>query len=905
MSIQKNIIKLLLQASSDFNKLYNHVIDELTKATIVSTERVTPEELYKISNACTPTEKERVQALLDSYKQALQALIQQGITRAVMLSTTTQQKAFEAYTRMQGEAVDEWRDKTANAFIRSRRDRKGGLNLSDRVWNYTQQTKAEFELAMSNAIEKGIKKGESAESLGRKIRQHLNNPDMMYRRYHVKKAMSDGTKKDVIEWRRRVVDEDGNVHFVKEDLAKVGTGVYRSARQNALRLTITETNMAYNFANCERWSSEPFVLGIRIRLSGNHPEEDICDELAGDYPKDFMWRGWHPRCMCSASSILIDRDSEEWKYLRSLPEKEYKAYKSPNLVQNVPEKFSKWCERNAKKLDLAREKGKLPYFVKDNERVVGNLLGWEEKQATEPMSSREKTLADAKKRHEARTDKQINDILTRWENRKKTIAKNNAIKHFGDRILRYMDGIKDVDTSSLSKAIHQRDFALIKLEADKLKSLGKQILSLKRLDDPMQVARDYSMADAISVNKAVESRLARESTELFARKSFLESEIRWVEAHKKYATWKVAQNAYKKELAIVQRKIDIKAVVDSVDDALAFTSTSRSKIIKALADDMRKLLSASDVDLVLAKKKAQELNDKYQQLKSKGVKKAKTTSSTSIKSETVDDLKKRLGSSMPRTLDHLKDAIAKYQRTSKYGDTAKNHKGEIERLMRKLFDEHDLGMNIDDTTLEPVLNSWFKNTFETGSSGGYKGSSKTSGKIETGHARLGAAHRLFGLGKDLANDQLSRHEYEKYGNLLDHDIVSSMSHNTARQYGNIEIRFKKDKVIATWTAGDSLGERFQPSLVSDPKSCSFDNLYNTPDNDGIQTHDLAKFKRDHISSYLELQYHGDLTIDCVESLTFPYDLKEPSRSKFLKVAEKWKAAGAKVYYIVDDTLCQL
>lgn len=376
MSIQKNIIKLLLQASSDFNKLYNHIIDELTKATIVSTERVTPEELYKISKACTPTEKERVQALLDSYKQALQSLIQQGITRAVMLSTITQQKAFEAYTRMQGEAVDEWRDKTANAFIRSRRDRKGGLNLSDRVWNYTQQTKAEFELAMSNAIEKGIKKGESAESLGRKIRQHLNNPDMMYRRYHVKKAMSDGTKKDVIEWRRRVVDEDGNVHFVKEDLAKVGTGVYRSARQNALRLTITETNMAYNFANCERWSSEPFVLGIRIRLSGNHPEEDICDELAGDYPKDFMWRGWHPRCMCSASSILIDRDSEEWKYLRSLPEKEYKAYKSPDLVQNVPEKFSKWCERNAKKLDLAREKGKLPYFVKDNERVVGNIIGW-------------------------------------------------------------------------------------------------------------------------------------------------------------------------------------------------------------------------------------------------------------------------------------------------------------------------------------------------------------------------------------------------------------------------------------------------------------------------------------------------------------------------------------------------
>ena len=201
---------------------------------------------------------------------------------------------------------------------------------------------------------------------------------MMYRRYHMKKLMSDGTKKDVVEWRRRVVDDQGKVHFVKEDLAKVGTGVYRSSRQNALRLTITETNMAYNFANCKRWSSEPYVLGIRIRLSGNHPEEDICDELAGDYPKDFMWRGWHPRCRCSMSSILMDRDSEEWKHLRSLPENEYKAYQSPNATKNVPEKFNKWCERNAKKLDKARERGKLPYFVRDNMKRVGNIVGWNE-----------------------------------------------------------------------------------------------------------------------------------------------------------------------------------------------------------------------------------------------------------------------------------------------------------------------------------------------------------------------------------------------------------------------------------------------------------------------------------------------------------------------------------------------
>lgn len=338
--------------------------------------------------------------MLDLYTKSVISLIEQGVTRAVLLSSQIQQSALSAYTRMQGAAVDKWRTNTAKAFIESRMKRDGELNLSDRVWNYTQQTKAEFEMAMSQVLEKGISKGISAETLGRQIRQLLVNSDMMYRRYHLKKLMSDGTKKDVVEWRRRVIDDNGKIHFVKEDLAKVGKGVYRSARQNALRLTITETNMAYNYANCKRWSEEPYVLGIRIRLSGNHPEEDICDELQGDYPKDFMWRGWHPRCRCSMSSILMDRNSEEWKNLRSMNEKDYYAYKSPNLVKDMPTAFKKWVKRNAKKLNEARDNGKLPYFVRDNEKVFGDLLGWEDSKdaaikSTSLISLKEDYIADS------------------------------------------------------------------------------------------------------------------------------------------------------------------------------------------------------------------------------------------------------------------------------------------------------------------------------------------------------------------------------------------------------------------------------------------------------------------------------------------------------------------------------
>ena len=438
MTAEERLTKILLQQNDALNQLYNRLIKELVHITARSITEVRPEELYKIAKDCNANEKKKVQALLDSYKIAVIAVMRQGIINSTTLAVNNQQIILASYTQMKGESVDNWRKATAKAFIESRMKRDGGLNLPDRVWNYTEQTKSEFEAAMSCVLEDGIKKGVDAETIGRRVRKYLNEPDMMYRRYHRKVLANDGTKIDIVEWRRRVVDESGKVHFVKEDLAKVGTGVYRSARQNGLRLAITETNMAYNYANCKRWSEEPFVLGIRIRLSGNHPEPDICDELQGEYPKDFMWRGWHPRCRCSQSAILIDRDSEEWKHLRSLPKDEYQKYVSPKAIKAFPSKFYKWLEQNEKKLLRAKDNNKMPYFVRDNIKAISNFLGWKENNshASSTISketiyprTKEQILAAAKARQAARNDKQINDILLRFDERKYS---SKQIENFRD-----------------------------------------------------------------------------------------------------------------------------------------------------------------------------------------------------------------------------------------------------------------------------------------------------------------------------------------------------------------------------------------------------------------------------------------------------------------------------------------
>lgn len=855
-----------------------------------------------------PVLKARLNEIFNDYLQNSMLCYKSGITSGVSLAYSHDNDALGQFSVLTDKALETARKTAAATFIANRLNAKNGLNLAQSVWNYCQQTKAEFEMAMSNVIADGLEKGTSAEEVGRRIRQYLNNPDMMYRRYHTVKVLKNGQKKDIVTWRRKRII-DGRVRFVEEPLEHVGQGVYRSARKNALRVARTEINAAYHKARNGRWANEPFVIGQHIHISPQHdPDEDadICDELEGYYPKDFDWDGWHPQCMCTSDPVMISGEERKQFYKRMLNGENMSGYVSPDSIKDVPDQYKRYIEANGDKIVDAFKRGKLAWHLANNKSYwLKYLDAAQRKQMGVKTISRREAIQEIAKARHAKRD--VEAIKRKVEQRHKRLATERAYAHYGKSIMRYMDGIKDVDTSALKVALDAKDYANIYKEAEALKEQGKKILSLSRLDNPILVARNYSMSEAIAVNSAVEARLARESAELLPRKRFLESEIRWVEEHKKYNTWKVAQDAYKKELRIVEKKIEIKDVADSVSSALAYASLSKSRKIKELASEMNRILTQKNVDLALARSKAQEINRKYQQLLKNKTKSPKVLKETAVNHETIKDLKKRLGTKFPKTLEHLEDAISEYEKNSRfYGAAAKTHKNEIEILMQQVFNEHDLGMNIKDSILEKVLNSKFMNTFETGSSGGYLGSTSTTGKISPTHSRLEAAHKLFGLPqRDLLTQQLARTEYEKYGNLLDHNILRSMQNNTARSYGNVEVRFKKDKVVATWTAGDSLGVRYQPSLVSDPKACSYDDFYNTPTSSNIQTANLVEFKKKHISTSLELQYHGQLTVDCIESITYPYDILDGSHDNFLKVAKEFKKKGASIYYIKGNALYKL
>ncbi|MDR1337149.1 MAG: hypothetical protein LBK22_10005, partial [Tannerella sp.] len=137
------------------------------------------------------------------------------------------------------------------------------FNLSARVWNLSGNFKDEIQ----RIIDTGIREGLSADNLSKRVRQYLNEPEKLF---------------------RRVRDAEGSLTLSRA--AKdyhPGRGVYRSSYKNAMRLVRTETNMAYHGQAYMRWQQLDFIVGFRVVLSDEHPETDICDELEGEYPKEF------------------------------------------------------------------------------------------------------------------------------------------------------------------------------------------------------------------------------------------------------------------------------------------------------------------------------------------------------------------------------------------------------------------------------------------------------------------------------------------------------------------------------------------------------------------------------------------------------------------------------------------
>lgn len=248
--------------------------------------------------------------------------------------------------------------------------------VSGRLWN------GETLALMTSAVEDSIRQGMSASKMATQIKKYLIDPDDWHRRFRYKVGEDDeGNPVYGRKWKKREWDEaTQKYHWVDHQPGEPhpghvgGPGAYRSSYKNALRYARTTTNIAYRTADYNQYQEMPFVIGIEIKLSNNHPVPDICDDLKGVYPKDFCWTGWHPNCRCYQVPILSKKEEVDQMVDAILDGDDPEEVECEGTVTELPENFTKWVKKNEERMMEASERGTLPYFIRDNQQRVEAVL---------------------------------------------------------------------------------------------------------------------------------------------------------------------------------------------------------------------------------------------------------------------------------------------------------------------------------------------------------------------------------------------------------------------------------------------------------------------------------------------------------------------------------------------------
>lgn len=331
----------LAKRARKVQQLYDAAIKRIAQAAAPSLFDADPKKEFHFEDF--PALKKEMEALMQDLGNSLQANIEDGDQESWTLSNTKNDAMVDSIIgkkKLPAKTVKAWKHphlEALNAFIARQ---EAGMNLSRRVWNLTQQFKSELELA----LELGMGEGKSAAALSRDVRKYLVEPKKLF---------------------RRVRDKSGALRLSKAAAAyHPGQGVYRSSYKNALRMTATENNIAYRTADHNRWQALPFVIGIEIHISNNHPTEDICDLFDGKrFPKDFKFTGWHPWCRCYAVSVLASQEEMDAYTTAIMNGEDVSHWKFTGQVEKMPKEFNKWIKDNQARIENATS---MPYFIKDN-----------------------------------------------------------------------------------------------------------------------------------------------------------------------------------------------------------------------------------------------------------------------------------------------------------------------------------------------------------------------------------------------------------------------------------------------------------------------------------------------------------------------------------------------------------
>lgn len=454
-----------------------------------------PELPFYLSNY--PEINKRIDGLLRQLHKDLVSHIEEVEEKEWMLShrkNDAKLKQLYASTSLSMFELKRFKRRNIDA-LRAFQKRKidGKLSLSEKVWSNVESLKGQLELG----LDLGLREGKSAASLSRDVKQYLNKPDKLF---------------------RRVRDEHGVLRLSKAAAGyNPGQGVYRSSYKNALRLTVTEGNMAYRMSDHERWQQIPFVTGIEVKLSNNHTCNgvaltDICDDLAGVYPKNFMFLGWHPFCRCFAVPKLpsIEELSEyNQKILRG--ELRFKdEFRFKDEVKDTPNKFNQWVSDNAKRINKAILRERLPYFLEHNKKFWIHRI-------TKPVISTSKEIRELLAKGSVTEDvfKVMGKYTPERELLHEQIIKDyiNVEKVETDKVFMLGGAPANGKSTVVKKGVLQHPENIMVIDPDKIKSMIPEYKTMLASGDKriIKSAANFVHEESSYISKIIQKKALKEN----------------------------------------------------------------------------------------------------------------------------------------------------------------------------------------------------------------------------------------------------------------------------------------------------------------------------------------------------------------------------------------------------------
>lgn len=150
---------------------------------------------------------------------------------------------------------------------------RDGLMLSDRVWRIGEK----YRNAVTTIVQDGVVRGLDSRIMAREIQKYLE----------------PGT------WTAHKLD------------TRQRLGVSKDVSYEAMRLARTELNNAFHEGMVAANQHVPGYLGVRWRLSHQHPVRDVCDDMANDrshgeagyYPRGYEPVRPHPQCVAGGTIV--------------------------------------------------------------------------------------------------------------------------------------------------------------------------------------------------------------------------------------------------------------------------------------------------------------------------------------------------------------------------------------------------------------------------------------------------------------------------------------------------------------------------------------------------------------------------------------------------------------------------